>query len=90
MLAQCEDARIQHDVPEHPRARHQGVDTLGLQPFESIASGVRAEVERQHAPHLAEPGRGEEILDDGVAVALDGGAVRGEVEGHAGLTMPSV
>ncbi len=40
-LAQREDARIEHDVPEHPRPRHQRGDALGARAFEVVAPDVR-------------------------------------------------
>src|SRR6185436_3772197 len=82
-VAKREHPCVQHDVPEHPAARHQGIDALGAVPLERIAAAVAAEVEAEHSAHFGEARRVHEVLDDGVAVLLDGAGVRLEIETHA-------
>src|SRR5258706_855665 len=81
-VAEREHPLVERDLPEHLAARDQGVDALGVLPFERVAPPMRAEVEGEHAAHLAASRSIQEIRNDGVAVALDGRLVRFEVETH--------
>ena len=82
VLAQGHDSGVEHDVPKHAGARHQGVDALGAQAFKVVAPGVGFQVEREHAAGLCELLRAQEIFNDGVTVLLNLRDVMAGVEDH--------